>query len=29
VTTVRANWTALEQSYTNEFVKAVKKRNAA
>ncbi len=28
VTTVRANWTALEQSYTNDFVKALKKRNA-
>jgi hypothetical protein len=28
VTTVRANWTALEQSYTNDFVKALKKRSA-
>ena len=28
VTTVRANWTALEQIYTNDFVKALKKRNA-
>lgn len=26
VTTVRANWTALDQSYTNDFVKALKKK---
>jgi NitT/TauT family transport system substrate-binding protein len=29
VTTSRANWTTLNQSYTNEFVKVFKKRNAS
>lgn len=29
VTTVRANWTTLNQTYTNDFVKAFKKRNVS
>jgi NitT/TauT family transport system substrate-binding protein len=29
VTNSRANWTTLNQSYTNEFVKVFKKRNAS